>query len=153
MIQVVLRWNSERLYKLILDKKKEFTVGSGLKDEIQLPNLMPGMIKFVLKRDGLHIVAKKISDFSSGVLQSGTLLTRLSREVPLAVSWREYDPGEPKEYKLPYRGVVTIGRSEKNILTLAGETVSQHQMELRCEDGNVYLQDGSNIRASTNGHM
>lgn len=151
MIQVVLRWNSERLYKLILDKKKEFTVGGGPKDEIQLPDLMPGMIKFVLKRDGLHIVAKKISDFSSGVLQSGTLLTRLSREVPLAVSWREYDPGEPKEYKLPYRGVVTIGRSEKNILTLAGETVSQHQMELRCEDGNVYLQDGSNIRASTNG--
>ena len=50
MIQCVLRWNNERLYKVELENGKSFTVGSGKNDTLFVEELLPGQLKFTYKK-------------------------------------------------------------------------------------------------------
>ena len=50
MIQCVLRWNNERLYKVELENGKSFTVGSGKNDMLFVEELLPGQLKFTYKK-------------------------------------------------------------------------------------------------------
>lgn len=58
MIQCVLRWNNERLYKTDLENGKSFTIGSGKNDTIYIEGLLPGQLKFTYKKGSLYASGK-----------------------------------------------------------------------------------------------
>ena len=60
MIQCVLRWNNERLYKVELENGKSFTVGSGKNDTLFVEELLPGQLKFTYKKGALYASGKKL---------------------------------------------------------------------------------------------
>ena len=62
MIQCVLRWNNERLYKVELENGKSFTVGSGKNDTLFVEELLPGQLKFTYKKGALYASGKKLRD-------------------------------------------------------------------------------------------
>lgn len=151
MIQCVLRWNNEKLYKLDLENNKSFTVGSGKNDTVCLEELLPGQLKFTYKKGALYASGKKIPDLYTEAISSSTALRRITEELPLTVCWQASENTSVQKYTLPYRGVVTIGRKSENSIVLDEGTVSGYQMTLRCEEGFAYLEDGGHNRQSTNG--
>ena len=151
MIQCVLRWNNERLYKTDLENGKSFTIGSGKNDTIYIEGLLPGQLKFTYKRGSLYASGKKLQNLYTEAIDSSAALRRITEELPLTVCWQEAENVAVQKYTLPYRGVVTIGRKDENNIVLKEGTVSGCQMTLRCEEGCAYLEDGGHNRQSTNG--
>lgn len=64
MIQCVLRWNNERLYKVELENGKSFTVGSGKNDTLFVEELLPGQLKFTYKKGALFASGKSCGTFT-----------------------------------------------------------------------------------------
>lgn len=64
MIQCVLRWNNERLYKVELENGKSFTVGSGKNDTLFVEELLPGQLKFTYKKARYMRPAKSCGTFT-----------------------------------------------------------------------------------------
>lgn len=151
MIQCVLRWNNERLYKVTLENGKCFTVGSGKNDAVFLEDLLPSQIKFTYKKGALYASGKKLPDLYTEAIRSNATLQRVTEALPLTICWQELPDVTEQKYPLPYRGVVTIGRKSENNIVLEEATVSGYQMTLRCEEGFAYLEDGGHNRGSTNG--
>lgn len=151
MIQCVLRWNNERLYKVELENGKSFTVGSGKNDTLFVEELLPGQLKFTYKKGALYASGKKLRDLYTEAIRGSATLQRITDELPLTICWQEAGEAAGQKYTLPYRGVVTIGRKDENNIVLDEGTVSGYQMTLRCEEGMAYLEDGGHNRQSTNG--
>lgn len=151
MIQCVLRWNNERLYKTDLENGKSFTIGSGKNDTVYIEELLPGQLKFTYKKGALYASGKKLQNLYTEAIGSSAALRRITEELPLTVCWQEAENIAIQKYTLPYRGVVTIGRKDENNIVLREGTVSGCQMTLRCEEGCAYLEDGGHNRQSTNG--
>lgn len=151
MIQCVLRWNNERLYKVELENGKSFTVGSGKNDMLFVEELLPGQLKFTYKKGALYASGKKLRDLYTEAIGGSATLQRITDELPLTICWQEAGEAAGQKYTLPYRGVVTIGRKNENNIVLDEGTVSGYQMTLRCEEGMAYVEDGGHNRQSTNG--
>lgn len=151
MIQCVLRWNNERLYKVELENGKSFTVGSGKNDTLFVEELLPGQLKFTYKKGALYASGKKLRDLYTEAIGGSATLQRITDELPLTICWQEAGEAAGQKYTLPYRGVVTIGRKNENNIVLDEGTVSGYQMTLRCEEGMAYVEDGGHNRQSTNG--
>lgn len=151
MIQCVLRWNNERLYKVELENGKSFIVGSGKNDTLFVEELLPGQLKFTYKKGALYASGKKLRDLYTEAIGESATLQRITDELPLTICWQEAGEAAGQKYTLPYRGVVTIGRKDENNIVLDEGTVSGYQMTLRCEEGMAYLEDGGHNRQSTNG--
>lgn len=146
MIQCVLRWNNERLYKVELENGKSFTVGSGKNDTLFVEELLPGQLKFTYKKGALYASGKKLRDLYTEAIGGSATLQRITDELPLTICWQEAGEAAGQKYTLPYRGVVTIGRKDENNIVLEEGTVSGYQMTLRCEEGMAYVEDGGHNR-------
>lgn len=85
MIQCVLRWNNERLYKVELENGKSFTVGSGKNDTLFVEELLPGQLKFTYKKGALYASGKKLRDLYTEAIGGSATLQRITDELPLTI--------------------------------------------------------------------
>lgn len=142
---------TESVYKVITEEKKKVTFGNGPKDTVYVQNWTVGQLKLCIKDDLMQISGKKIPDLNKMPIAAGEKGVLISESLGIAVNWLP-DSGRSKvSFPLPYRGIVTIGRSGSNTISLEHRMVSEHHATLRCENGAVYVEDGYNGRGSANG--
>jgi S-DNA-T family DNA segregation ATPase FtsK/SpoIIIE len=151
MALVIIRVFDALLYKATVSPGEEFTIGSGKKDEIFIEDLAPAQFKFALKKDLLHISAKKVSDFSKTALSANPVAQTISAECGLSVCWGGSTGESDQTFRLPYRGIVKLGRATDNTITIADNMVSRYQLTFQCEEGSIRVEDGTNGKGSTNG--
>lgn len=139
------------LFKCDIGEKQEITIGSGVKDHIYIKSFLPSQIKLKFKKGLLYPKAKKIYDFQESVLPSDVRASVLSKSNEIYVCWGNYDGVSSQTFKLPYRGIVKVGRSNDNNIIIEDLVISSHHLILRCEDGVIHVEDGYNGHSSTNG--
>lgn len=140
----------EYVYKFITDLGKTFTAGSGPKDDIFIDSLCPKQIKLCFKGDKLTFSVKNFSDVSVSELPAGKSRI-ISESKDISIFWDNYCGKSDLEFKVPFTGVLTVGRKHDCNIVLNNSRVSGYHCTIKCEDGNVRLEDGYKGKASSNG--
>lgn len=151
MAVLILMFREEVLYRLEIEEGKEYSFGSGKKDDLELKEFAPSQLKCKLKNNNLYFKGKKIADLYTGPIFKGGAGVCISEELELTVCWEETSKISEQSMKLPLKGIVKIGRAEDNAIVIKDVRISRHQLVIRCDEGSVRVEDGYQGVASSNG--
>ncbi len=152
MFLLILVIGDQTLYKTELNQGDTITAGSGPKDKWAIKELQPSQLRFSVRSDGRLVVGgKKIDDLMTEPIPSDGIGRIISYNLRLGISFSERAEDTDKTFQLPYSGLVSIGRSDKNTIVIKNHLISGRQLLIRCENGVAHLEDGYQGKPSTNG--
>lgn len=142
--------HGDRLYYGLIPNGGQITFGSGKKDTVKVEDYQPMQYTVSSKNGnvsirGINIDQKKVPMESIVIVdeesESYLYFTNLVRK-------------SIKEYKLPYRGMVKLGRNlYSNDIVINLPFISNEHLILKCDAGNVRVEDlGSTNGTFINGH-
>lgn len=108
-------------------------------------------LKARIKNGVMQVSGRNIPDLKKITVSQGDQSVSISSELNLSLNWISFTGTTSTTFNLPYRGIVTIGRSDNNIIQLKNNMISGRHTTLRCENGTVSAIDGYNGKASSNG--
>ena len=152
MALLVIMIGDEFLYKADLQEGKEISIGSGKKDTLEVPCFFPGQLKCRLKKNQFYFKGPKIEDlYTGGITVNESEIIRISQLQKIDVLCEKNTGLSEKSLKLPLKGIVKIGRSSNNSVVISDERVSRNHLLIRCEEGQVHVEDGYNNKPSSYG--
>ena len=148
---IVLLYNQNKLYRVQVSEGESFTVGSGKKDKVNVPNWKPAHMTMRLKAGVLCIKGQPASPAIPEVEVAAGRFEVLNKDAQIKVFWNQERETAPLTVKLPYSGTIRIGRATDNDVILSERVISSHHCTIRMENSRIHLMDGSDKQRSTNG--
>ena len=141
------------LYYGILEENCRMTIGSGSYDTMQVAGLPVGQFSLMLNTRGVFFSGKYPYEQNNLKIQTEQVIPmNRKHRMFMYISTIVGDSG--KKTRLPYEGVVTLGRADNCMIKLGLGFISRNHMEFVCRDGLVYVRDcGSTNGTYVNGRL
>lgn len=134
------------LYRANIENGSKIKIGSGKKDNIIIPAFGDGKMIVSYSGGKVGIRTKHIFGFSESDCPLKKMIC-VDEKSRCFVYLDFYEGENDEKIQLPYNGVINVGRRQDNDIVLAVPFISNNHFILRCEAGNIRIED----RNSTNG--
>lgn len=130
----------DRIYHIYMEEGQKVTVGSGKKDNIQIPELKTDQVTLKWKPKGVFLSSKAPYILANQVIEKDKIT--IINEEPLMAIYFSTDVGASEyQMKLPYNCTLRLGRTEKNHIVIRNPYVSRNHLVIRSEAGIIRVED------------
>lgn len=148
LIRIIIE--ADFCYKVIAEENEEIKIGNGPKFDVCISKWENEQLKLCIKKGLLQISGKKIPDLKKCAISQSEFATQISSQKNISINWMVYFGESNQKFDLPYRGIVTVGRTDKNLIQLKNGMISSTHLTFHCDNGSVRVEDGNNGKASSN---
>lgn len=142
MSAAIVFLHEDRIYHGVIEEGGRFSVGSGKKDDIQVPELSAGQVtvRWRSREEALLVSARLSKNVRRIELRPGAMAV-LDRETHMGI-YAGPNTGMSESFlRLPYHCTVQVGRSEENDVVVRNPYVSGKHIVIRSESGIIRAED------------
>lgn len=130
----------EHMYYQLLSDTGTITFGSGKKDTVHVPGMSEGQIIISEKDETLSVQTRSPFSFSGKNLSIG-VVHHIDRDSKTVLYASRATGVSSQVFSLPLNGVIRVGRSEVNDISIGLPFISGNHLLFRIQDGNVRVED------------
>lgn len=139
MIAFILKYK-EHMYYQSLSDTDSITFGSDKKDTVYVSDLTGGQITVSVKDEKLSVQTKPPFSFSEKNLGIG-VLHHIDKDSKTLIYASRATGASSQVFRLPLNGLIRLGRSAANDISIGLPFVSGKHLLFRIQDGNVRVED------------